>query len=435
MTHGTLNDDMTRTVHHPHNYTRCNCLLFLTFSITSMLYQMYHISSLYFAYAVVTSIKMETPKNIFLPSTSLCIYYPNILNRTLVSLKLKEKYPSIDTRDLELSDTQDILTIKDIFTMTPDFNNLISNSNCYHRKHSVHLINNLRCTSILRSIKYFYGNSICYYISLRHSLIHSFLTLHELKGHAFYLDLMYEIVLDAQIFQNVSLIDAYIYLSSHIPHKINSFSVSFSRDKSLSFENSPSFRLNFYFLSYSVVDNSYLSWPYSHCIDRDSSEGETLSPPADEIFKEEMIRRSKTNCMNQCLIENVRRKLNRVPMTTIITNTSYDEYLVTTTDLTDKMFQSNLSEIEDLCRQTCPARDCKETIYLTRLLRTESADQIRFWINAPNQPTIRVDAIAKLSLFDYIVHLFNCTGIWIGLSIWRVSRFIQRFMYGTIVYF
>ena len=391
-----------------------NCLLFLTFSTGAMFYHMFDISSLYFAYSVVTSIGLQAPKIIQIPSTVLCIYYPNFLNWTLLVPKMGSVHSKVlRGSEIDLYHTENILSLKDIFQMTPEFDDFASTSNCYHRQSGIYLMRRSPCKSILKATKYLYGHNICYLMSLRSSgnFTPSYppatLTLHELKSHAFYLDLIYELILDDSYFKNVTTIDATLYADEKIPKTTNSFSIIFNRDRAFTINDLP-YSFNFYFIGYSMVNSTQLPFPYTNC----------------HLSQE--FRFSFDECVDKCLLKLVRSELNRIPMTAIVRNSSFNEKLVTTNDLKNFSFQEHLTFLEKRCLSQCPGRDCRETIYLTKLLRTEMSNDIRFRINALNEPMIHVEKKPKTSISEYVVHILNCLGIWCGLSVWDLRSLVLK---------
>ena len=388
-----------------------NRLLFISFSTLAMLYHMYDISSLYFAYSVVSSIGLHAPEIVEIPSTVLCIYYPNFLNWKLLVPKIAPV--NVKGNEIDLYHTENILTLKDIFKMTPEFDEFASASNCYYRKSGAYLMQRSPCRSIFKATKYLYGHNICYLMSLRSSrnFSNSFppasLSRHELRSHSFYLDLIYELILDDSYFKNVTTIDATVFADEKIPKTTNSFSIIFNRDSALVVNNF-SYSFNFYFIGYSLVHNHQLSFPYTNC-----HSGNQVTLTFDE-------------CVDKCLLKSVRSKLNRIPTTAIVRNSSFNEKLVTTNDLKNFSFQEHLTLLEKRCLARCPGRNCRETIYLTKLLRTEMSNDIRFRINLLNEPMIHVEKKPKTSISEYAFYIFNCLGIWCGLSIWDLRSLILK---------
>ena len=94
-------------------------------ALVGLIYQMYDLTTIYLEYATYTEIEIQEPENISMPAMTICT--PNtsmIMNQTLQqdTARYPKSFVDLVTRGaaLSLRDVQTVLTIKDIFDLTPE---------------------------------------------------------------------------------------------------------------------------------------------------------------------------------------------------------------------------------------------------------------------------------------------------------------------------
>src|SRR5438876_10950805 len=74
----------------------------LVLSLLGMLYHIYYISYLYFLYKASTEIDIGMPVEMSQPSLTICMFYPNFLNRSQLEKLAKERGQSLNLSKVAL---------------------------------------------------------------------------------------------------------------------------------------------------------------------------------------------------------------------------------------------------------------------------------------------------------------------------------------------
>lgn len=94
-------------------------LFFVLCSFVGCLYQVSDILNLYFQYKTISNLVVSVPMKLITPDITLCVKYADIIDvkqlEKVKKVKLKSRTPL--ERFLEL---QEIVTVKDIFELTPN---------------------------------------------------------------------------------------------------------------------------------------------------------------------------------------------------------------------------------------------------------------------------------------------------------------------------
>ena len=130
--------------------------------LTGFLHQILEISIAYFAYKTSTKIVFELENKFINPAIIFCVRYPAILDRS--NYRKYGIYPRYRYNKTEMSSDMSKLTIKDIFDLTPDANQVILS--CEYRENYYQLFltpyNRSECYSLFHVTKYQEGGFICY---------------------------------------------------------------------------------------------------------------------------------------------------------------------------------------------------------------------------------------------------------------------------------
>jgi len=103
--------------------------IFMALATAGLVWQLYDIIKLFFAYGTVTELLVVVPSNITAPALSICLPYDDFIIRN----KLFAKYPQLSNiTSIKLTDLDTLVTIKDIFEMTPNLAELFVY--CMYRK-------------------------------------------------------------------------------------------------------------------------------------------------------------------------------------------------------------------------------------------------------------------------------------------------------------
>lgn len=393
----------------------------LILSLLGMLYHIYYISYLYFLYKASTEIDIGMPVEMSQPSLTICMFYPNFLNRSQLEKKAKERGKSLNLSKfaLELSDVETFLKVEDIFALSPEPSELLSG--CTYRvpgEYKMFSCQTEMCEKAFSIEKFLFLHDVCYRFRQKRPFIRNqskldsyHFTFYELKNHVHILDLFFEVSLQSEYYKHATYIEASIFSTKRLPQGSNAFSVAFKRTPS--FRNAYPQNQDFYYLSYSRIVSHNLPYPYERpCI----------------TYNKQTKFQSRNDCMDKCIIERVVKQLGKVPFNTAITETDLldknlntsSRYLISVKDLRNENgnVSKTMATIDKECYdKVCRFTDCEEKIYSTKLERSELSNITRFRVQPPSEPQITTSLYQSLTTDEYIIYILNCFGIWLGLSV------------------
>ena len=252
------------------------------------LYQVFHLTNQYFKYPMSTAIVIQVEQKIQMPALSACFYYPPLLSHRHPIFRYFRRI-----KELEILDTEPVLTLANIFDMTPDVNGLLAK--CYYRVPKSYGRYAENCHKFFNLSKYFMSQYICYRFTPSHGRDKLY-NLNDLRNALLNPGMFFQVVLNDIMTTNASNIRLSLFDANGYPK--SRFSAVVMTTKRLKSKSA----LNHFFLSYFKVRNDLLPAPYaSNCIH----------------YHEETPFTEKRECEDACLRNMTIRHLNRVSFASI----------------------------------------------------------------------------------------------------------------------
>ena len=153
----------------PLNKFRLFHSLYLTLCGVGLIWQVTLVSVNYFSYVTDTRVKIRYPKEIYFPTTTICIRYTDILNYEMAYSRGRKWTNSLN--ESQVLDVQREITIKEIFDLTPNESDIIKTF--HHRSETGYSYirhSHGEIKSVLDVRKFVYVEYICYRIDLKNPI-------------------------------------------------------------------------------------------------------------------------------------------------------------------------------------------------------------------------------------------------------------------------
>lgn len=355
-------------------------------------YSIWLLSTSYFSYELITNISIKITGKIEMTAFSVCLYYPSILNHS------SPKYFQFrHFNQLELQHTETILTLEDVFQMTPKLDNVISK--CLYRQaktFDVFKEEKSKCYEHFTVSKYYTVQFICFKFVPKKTANFSLL---NIKFSLTNPGLFYQITLNKSLFANATVVQPMIYKWNGYPKSRFSTIVSNSPRGQINQKNQT---LSNFHLSYYIINNELLPTPFAtNCIN----------------YQQTSNFLDKSDCWEHCMKKLTIQTFNKLPFASIMEE-SVPLKLVTTSDFTNKTFQNLYRSLQKTCgKHVCLKNDCSQFMYVTTFIRREwTSDGLVFSVNTPQTPHFVTIFRPKWRLFNFVIDIITCFGNWFGLS-------------------
>ena len=381
--------------------------IYFVIAACGMVFQLYHISSQYFAFDVKTQVSAELEEVIFLPTISLCFLSEEIF----ASRKRPEKIgPTNGSTPKEL--------------IVNSFDNFFS-SQLYSRSDLNY-----------KSYKFLRQGHVCYSIDTgdQSSVVHRQLLM-KLRSKSHWYNstlpngmfLSLKIAYDISEFTKVKIIFArqihpkgyelssvgserlirYNKVSKDMSRRVDIFKVHYEsyRMESNRVLKIPSNSSEKIVLSYEYtqLDRQLMPWPYvTNCLDRSSR-------PL----------KNRGECFEHCLNESVVKHFSSYPMEITLAKG--------TLPIVDHSLDPIYQRLKSKCKDECRQEDCKSVSFLPKELEAQQfltgfhginsnstlSTQFQFFIS--DNPNMAVRCSPKIILIDFITFVLGCPCFWFGV--------------------
>lgn len=371
----------------------------VTVILLGFIWQTILISSKYFQYQTVTQLTISRPDYIVPPAVTLCIDYPDLLNRSMFHHLPEFEGIANNKSSFSTGLTSVYLTIKDIFKMTPNVSDLFNhqriNTSCiYHLPHKYYLATEGDCQARFSFRKHYKGRQICYSIEFHHE---SRFTLRHLSTTLEHSQSYYRITLDSKNFANSSLMHIKMHTSGTLARGASDKFALIerglqTRDKTAKY--------GYFYLTYSRLVTIRLKAPYTtNCHNYRMNSFE-----------------SRAHCYERCLSNLTVHEFNRVPFTGV-TELPLAINHIGTHDIENGTFAEKLLSFENHCSELCSRPDCYEEIYLPKLSSSHQLKNgIKLRLTVPDEPDIIAVAQPQITTIDYVTYIISCLSFWTAFS-------------------
>lgn len=409
----------------------------LILTTVGLLWQMEQISDTYFKYDVTTEIQIKIPDELPPVSLSICPFYPWLLNQTEMSEIFKQKNITIANRLPDLVHVEKLVTVSQIFNMTPS-EQLLQPYKCQYRIIDSYLTQTTDCNKMFRVEKFMKKQYICYRFIMTHGheKDDSNKSGHVEKGHQESLvrysyskiqsavskpNLFFSIFPNFTLLKNVTFFEGSVFWSDMKPWPSEIYPVIYGvkrgydlHDHRESFSSSSQKRRvkdQFsYSFSYTMIENYLLPSPYvTNCYD-------WFSNTQYESIEE---------AIETCVTKSVIQRLNRVAQTSLIYDQNLNYLSISRDDLKNKTFTGILNEIETTCRSSFSKSDCLDLKMTTELIQVEDTIETEFKLFIPTGPSLMTVYSPKLNFIEYLIYLMNSFQFWFGFSLFGLRNFLK----------
>lgn len=370
-------------------------ILVVLFCSIGCFYSVFTLSDSYFNYEQSTNIIIQVKATMKMTALSVCLYYPSLLNHS------HPLYPTLRSNDgtMDIADTEKVLTLQEIFDMTPPSEAVISK--CSYRipnEFDLFKGNESVCNEYFSVQKYYTVQYICYrfspkktanqkysFLSVRYSLIDP--------------GLFYQVSMKKSLFENTTSLQPSTYNWNGYPKSRFSTVIKNSPKSTMNKKNQT---LSHFYLSYYKLRNQLLPAPFeTNCLN----------------YHEESPFLEKSDCFDNCMRNLTIRDLNRLPFATV-TKDGLPLKFVTSTDFENSTFEKLYRSFEEKCAKTlCVKNDCRQLMYVTTFIRREwTSSGLVFRVDTAQSPDLVTIFEPKSQLFDYLIDVFNCFSNWFGWS-------------------
>jgi len=396
---------------------------FFSLCMLGLFYQVFILSSDFFAFNVKIGINIYVPDILPPVATTVCGEIYDILDYetmeqdpNIKSWKYIEQPDIVDLKDIQANASlvDDNLSVKQIMDLTPKEDEVViglrfhtNESYVFHETDSLQEINQL-----LRVIKYIYLEFVCYTISFK-DYTNKALRVHTLAGSPVSAGFVYEITLNNQI-KRTTKTKILVHHSSLKPYRPLKNSGTIEKSVKTRYINDDEdeedtwVRYNYFIGSRVYYLYELLERPYqTNCFNYDSK----------SLYGNEI------HCSEECLLERVAQLIpGYLPFTPLIFNDTTEKHRLSYNNLSDPRIREILKNEEDFCRNVkCNLVSCDKMISLTGVGSYQSQGNFTVAIHFPQNPFTTVTATPWMSVAEYLTNCFSIVGVWVGLSVFGLD--------------
>jgi hypothetical protein len=352
---------------------------------------------MYFQYKTISRISQRVWDSQQTPAFTFCSRYSDIID----SKGLQEDYGIYFERTNENSIIEKYasnLTVKDIFDYTIQEEDVISS--CQLRIKDDYIIkkfNKNECYSVFSVKKFLTQQFICFHIRFKEKTHYNF---HRVARSNSFRSILYVVNLN----KSLSLTHKFIPIVNvkNYPLYSKDFAPTATRLESMKLPAVA--KTNKYLLYYSWFIMKLLPPPY-----------DTMCNSVDRDFY----------CSFECIMKAV-QIINKVPYSGLIMK-PINMKPITSGDLEDDFVRSVLSEAERNCNRVCGSYPCDFDYTLTSFkdYYKPSHDFIQVYVKTLATPITTSKTEARVSSEEYLIYIFSCFGIWMGVSVTSLNPFLH----------
>lgn len=353
--------------------------------------QVINISDRYFRFKTTTTITIDNPLSIQIPSLSTCWDLEETLNATQINLETNISYPTPEQIEddwyLWYNATQHMV-IEDFFKFTPSNTSILNrNTGCnarYPGKLAIEFPDPTaeECHEMFDIRKYIHRSMMCYLFTLKTTGQDLYAEEYSLSPESS--GLIYRVNLNEKIFGDVDFYS--MFLHGNETSKL--YDSMFSPKRYYFLTPNVTYDLLNIDITFSSVTKTNLKSPY----DTGCNDIPGYSSSAEYFFAQ--------------LRDKVMKEMGYVDSFTAIRE-NYPYPLLSVVDFKNKSL--GLPNVRDI------APFCKSHYYVSRTM-IGSGKQMKVGIFWPEDNSITVNHIADQALIDYIIYICSSIGIWFGLS-------------------
>lgn len=369
-------------------------VLFNLVCVLGCAFQVENISLSYFSFESVTKIRYYAPETVIYPELHYCFrYLQDALDWN--AIETKYGYRPHATEE-EKRKWVDMITIKDIFEFTPQFEII----KCIIRDKSGFngIISKKNNCTFFTITKYVQQQYVCYRIKPKQMKPVKFSNVHS---SLYFERMLYEIHFNgilSRAMKSRTAISEILF-----PHIARIYAPSFFKNN---YENIG------ILISCQAFENKFLSYPYDR------------QPCTDYVSYSKYC-----ECVDKCISSQTIKHFNRKSFHEFHTIPE-DIKMISDSMITNETIQMFLTVLFEKCTISCPIKPCAYSYCITNghskstKIVNESTDTSFIRIESPPRPNISIEYIPSLPLLDFFIFIFTSLGIWFGFVIININPII-----------
>ena len=372
--------------------------LFVMFSVSGLLWQLYLICDLYFQYKVSTRTTVFIPKVIQPLAVSLCISLQDIIDYGKIRKAIGGKWTLEDV----VSEKQDYhqlidnLTIGQMFNFTPAEDEIVGRFLFRNESMTNVELTSKSCNEVLDIEKYLYMGYICYKIELKKDQP---LTLRHLVATTYSSGLI-RLIRFTDKLKRSDVIKITLGPLGIIPFRGLMSSPYIHREYDLKKETA---KYSYFVTHHYTMDIESLEHPYeTHCRNYDSS---TIT--------------NDVECTEVCIRNKTFEKFLKLPYVSLVTKSQFSAplKLLGRIDLQSKETERQFQEILSFCVQRpCWRLACKDSQVIA-VTTSYRRNYFRWKHVVPIQTSFLISSRPQLSFVEFMTYVLGTISTWTGLSI------------------
>lgn len=391
---------------------------FLTFIACSigLIIQIYHVASFYFSYRSKTSVEMNMPMKITIPSLSSCWRISTIFNQTKLEQSTNEtfyewKEDGFSYIDKETKNIHE-LSVSDLFDYTPDVDTIFDPEKigCTLRISGKFIVRHSfspHCYNISEIEKYIQKHYLCYKITSINPTAE--LEAYEYAVSPSYVGMIYKVNLNTEIFQNSNVFSAFVHKHNSSNYYDSLFAQEHYRPPMKRTEN-PTAHVNIR-VSYQEVS-----------IQR-------LRPPYDTKCRDYNHFHSNTEYKLHLLNDQTAHRFRRV--TTFMQLKEHSNYsMISPEQFRNETFLKEFNQLIEDQKNKFGNPACDFTLLISSSAYSEGK-LLSISVYWPMDPSIVIAYEPEQETNEFLIYVCSVVGIWYGLSMMSIFNGIKCVAYGS----
>ena len=361
---------------------------FYIICLTGFLYQIVSISDQYFKFQTSSKIEVSVSDQIKYPTLGICFNYIDILNRS--NAEKYGIYKSYQEAWLDWRKEVSMLTVTQIFSLTPEGSSLVSNCSLRQELHyHLKLRDARKCMQFFSIYKALKGYTVCYNFIPPETQTFPWTrvaTSSKGKGH------VYSLIL-------------------RLKRPFGSMTVYVTSRQSL--QPFPVITRNF---------AQIVNLRYSNVLMVSSSRNTFASLPA-PYDTNCLVGVGQYACLGSCLSQQLRTHLSRMPSSFYINHLANFK-IISNADIVNETVAAFVRTAEDECKSRCSFTSCFQEVSFTDsrdYYKNLGEGVLRLIAMTPKRPALYIQSIPTTSFTDFLLYICNSFGIWFGLSFARFN--------------
>ena len=361
-------------------------------------YHLYEISFKYFGFTTTTKTFVNLKHKLMTPSIVLCIRYMDIFDKEggrKIGLVPKES----NKNEEENEELMNRLTVKQIFSLTPDSKQVINSCKFREDDHGLKKYNSTQCTQdVFKVSKYHAGRYICYQFMAK--VTGSGFDCNNFSFSLIFAGSMYSITLSHD-FMKANLIRLMTFMPSDITNTVPAASKRFF-SSILRYPNG--------FKEPSTKRFLATSGDMYHI--------KLKPPPFDTMCTKDKVS-NREACLRRCNF-NIFGNFNMTPPSEFTSDPDLELRHFGHLDYENQTLVSLIQNQTNACSLSCVRDMCEDTISVTRVdPRPYLYENGSFTLASmcAKSPAVFIIFEPSMTLVDFFIYVSSCLGIWFGVSI------------------